>query len=377
MNVQRRKNEKLFNVCLIVFVLFSQLASFPYNQVKAETLTGDSLFDTVEMKDATNHIIDEALNPKNLINAGSIIHLEYAWSIKDHQIAQEKDATVLQIPNALKVKNDQQGNLMADQQIIGQYFVTANDNKMKIVFNNSVKDSKGVKGKIKFDTVFNPDLKPGIKAVPLTFPLGTVAKTISVPVQVDNPTSPTINSDDAKQTTEEQKNGDAQQPTEQPKDGETQQKPAEQPKDGNPQQPAKQSKDGETQQKPAEQPKDGNTQQPAEQPKDGNPQQPTEQPKDGGTQQPTENPGDNTTGQPVENPDPSPKQIKENILTSVKLTDKDGKPFNDTDNRPNPDSAANIDFTWEVLESLKVKREITIFSNFRNILSSTTPLHSL
>ncbi|PFH74751.1 SpaA isopeptide-forming pilin-related protein [Bacillus thuringiensis] len=348
--------KKLFNVCLIVFVLFSQLASFPYNQVKAETLTGDSLFDTVEMKDATNHIIDEALNPKNLINAGSIIHLEYAWSIKDHQIAQEKDATVLQIPNALKVKNDQQGNLMADQQIIGQYFVTANDNKMKIVFNDSVKDSKGVKGKIKFDTVFNPDLKPGIKAVPLTFPLGTVAKTISVPVQVDNPTSPTINSDDAKQTTEEQKNGDAQQPTEQPKDGETQQKPAEQPKDGNPQQPAKHSKDGETQQKPAEQPKDGNTQQPAEQPKNGNPQQPTEQPKDGGTQQPTENPGDNTTGQPVENPDPSPKQIKENILTSVKLTDKDGKPFNDTDNRPNPDSAANIDFTWEVLESLKVKK---------------------
>ena len=232
---------------------------------------------------------------------------------------------------------------------------------MKIVFNDSVKDSKGVKGKIKFDTVFNPDLKPGIKAVPLTFPLGTVAKTISVPVQVDNPTSPTINSDDAKQTTKEQKNGDAQQPTEQPKDGETQQKPAEQPKDGNPQQPAKHSKDGETQQKPAEQPKDGNTQQPAEQPKNGNPQQPTEQPKDGGTQQPTENPGDNTTGQPVENPDPSPKQIKENILTSVKLTDKDGKPFNDTDNRPNPDSAANIDFTWEVLESLKVKRRLLYF----------------
>ena len=37
---------------------------------------------------------------------------------------------------------------MADQQIIGQYFVTANDNKMKIVFNDSVKDSKGVKGKL-------------------------------------------------------------------------------------------------------------------------------------------------------------------------------------------------------------------------------------
>ncbi|WP_259416567.1 SpaA isopeptide-forming pilin-related protein [Bacillus toyonensis] len=318
--------KKLFNICLTVFVLFSQLASFPYNQVRAETLTGDSLFDTVEMKDATNHIIDEALNPKNLIKAGSTIHLEYAWSIKEHQLSKETDSTVVQIPNALKIKNDQQGNLMADQKIIGQYFVTANDNKMKLVFNDQIKDSKGAKGKIKFDTIFNPDLKPETKSVPLTFPLGTVAKSFSIPVQVDNPTSPTINSDAAKKPTEQPKNGDSQQPAEQPKDGKAQQ--------------------------PVEQPKDGKAQQPAEQPKDSNPQQPAEQPKDGAT----ENPGDDKTEQPVENPDPSPKQIKENILTSVKLTDKDGKPFNDTDNRPNPNSAANIDFTWEVLESLKVKK---------------------
>ncbi|WP_242257417.1 SpaA isopeptide-forming pilin-related protein, partial [Bacillus cereus group sp. BfR-BA-01379] len=67
------------------------------------------------------------------------------------------------------------------------------------------------------------------------------------------------------------------------------------------------------------------------------------------------NPGDNTTEQPVENPDPSPKQITENILTGVTLTDKDGKPFNDTDNRPNPNSITQIDFTWEVLKSLNVK----------------------
>ena len=60
MNVQRRQNEKLFNICLIVFVLFSQFISFPYNQAKAETLQETSLFDTVEMKDGTDHIIDEA-----------------------------------------------------------------------------------------------------------------------------------------------------------------------------------------------------------------------------------------------------------------------------------------------------------------------------
>ncbi len=74
--------KKLFNICLIVFVLFSQFISFPYNQAKAETLKETSLFDTVEMKDATDHIIDEAKNPNNLIKIGSTIQVEYAWSIK-------------------------------------------------------------------------------------------------------------------------------------------------------------------------------------------------------------------------------------------------------------------------------------------------------
>ncbi|MCC2498660.1 SpaA isopeptide-forming pilin-related protein [Bacillus paranthracis] len=48
--------------------------------------------------------------------------------------------------------------------------------------------------------------------------------------------------------------------------------------------------------------------------------------------------------------------MTENILTGVTLTDKDGKPFNDTDNRPSPDSITKIDFTWEILESLNVKK---------------------
>ena len=269
------------------------------------------------MKDATNHIIDEALNPKNLIQVGSTIHLEYAWSIKD----QQTDSAVLQIPNALKVKSDQQGNLMADQQMIGQYFVTANDNKMKLVFNDQVKDSKGANGKISFDTVFNPDLKSGAKSVQLSFPLGATAKSISVPVQVDNPASPTTDKDTTQQPAEEQKNNDAQKPTEEQKNNDAQ--------------------------KPAEEQKNNDAQKPAEEQKNNDAQKPTEEQKNNDAQQPTENPGDN--------PDPSPKQITENILTGVKLTDKDGKPFNDTDNRPNPDSITQIDFTWEILKSLNAK----------------------
>ena len=344
--------KKLFNICLIVFVLFSQLASFPDNQVKAETLAGNSLFDTVEMKDATNHIIDEALNPKNLIKVGSTIHLEYAWSIKD----QQTDSAVLQIPNALKVKSDQQGNLMAEQQIIGQYFVKANDNKMKLVFNDQVKDSKGANGKISIDAVFNPDLKSGAKSVQLSFPLGATAKPISVPVQVDNPASPTTDKDTAQQPAEEQKDGDAQQPAKEQKNGDAQQ-PAEEQKNGDAQQPTGEQKNDDAQQ-PTEEQKNGDAQQPTEEQKNGDAQQPTEEQKNGNAQQPTEEQknGDNTTEQPVDNPDPSPKQITENILTGVTLTDKDGKPFNDTDNRPSPDSITKIDFTWEILESLNVKK---------------------
>ncbi|MCC2475677.1 SpaA isopeptide-forming pilin-related protein, partial [Bacillus paranthracis] len=323
--------KKLFNICLIVFVLFSQLASFPYNQVKAETLTGNSLFDTVEMKDATNHIIDEALNPKNLIQVGSTIHLEYAWSIKD----QQTDSAVLQIPNALKVKSDQQGNLMAEQQIIGQYFVKANDNKMKLVFNDQVKDSKGANGKISIDTVFNPDLKSGAKSVQLSFPLGATAKPISVPVQVDNPASPTTDKDTAPKPAEEQKSNDAQ-------------KPAEEQKNNDAQKPAEEQKNNDAQ-KPAEEQKNNDAQKPAEEQNNNDAQKPVEEQKNGETQQSTEQPGDS--------PDLSPKQITENILTGVTLTDKDGKPFNNTDNRPNPNSITKIDFTWEVLKSLNVKKD--------------------
>ncbi|MCC2448365.1 Ig-like domain-containing protein, partial [Bacillus cereus] len=219
--------KKLFNVCLIVFVLFSQLASFPYNQVKAETLTGDSLFDTVEMKDATNHIIDEAKNPNNLIKIGSIIQVEYAWSIKDQQAAHANDTAVVQIPLALKVSKDLQGDLVTDQKNIGQYFITAKDNKLKLIFNNQVENLKDAKGKIKVDTVFNSTLKTGEKSVQIAFPLGTMVQPISVPVQVEN-----SKEDGTKQDTNKQ----AQDPVAKPVTDNPEQDPATKPVTDNPEQ---------------------------------------------------------------------------------------------------------------------------------------------
>ncbi|HDX9551493.1 TPA: LPXTG cell wall anchor domain-containing protein, partial [Bacillus thuringiensis] len=68
----------------------------------------------------------------------------------------------------------------------------------------------------------------------------------------------------------------------------------------------------------------------------------------------TDNPERKLASDPAENTNSGPKQITTNILTGVKLTDKDGKPFTE-DNRPSTDSPANIEFTWELLKSMNVK----------------------
>ncbi|WP_100654907.1 SpaA isopeptide-forming pilin-related protein [Bacillus cereus] len=346
--------KKLFNVCLIVFLLFSQLASFPYNQVKAETLTGDSLFDTVEMKDATNHIIDEAKNPNNLIKIGSIIQVEYAWSIKDQQAAHANDTAVVQIPLALKVSKDLQGDLVTDQKNIGQYFITAKDNKLKLIFNNQVENLKDAKGKIKVDTVFNSTLKTGEKSVQIAFPLGTMVQPISVPVQVEN-----SKEDSTKQDTNKQ----AQDPVAKPVTDNPEQDPATKPVTDNPEQnPTTKTVTDNPEQNPTTKTVTDNPEQnPAAKTATDNPEQnpAAKTATDNPEQNPaakiaTDNPEQKLASDPAENTNSGPKQITTNILTSVKLTDKDGKPFTE-DNRPSTDSPANIEFTWELLKSMNVK----------------------
>ncbi|HDW8007099.1 TPA: LPXTG cell wall anchor domain-containing protein [Bacillus cereus] len=333
--------KKIFNVCLIVFVLFSQLASFPYNQVKAETLTGDSLFDTVEMKDATNHIIDEAKNPNNLIKIGSTIQVEYAWSIKDQQAAHANDTAIVQIPLALKVSKDLQGDLVTDQKNIGQYFITAKDNKLKLIFNNQVENLKDAKGKIKVDTVFNSTLKTGEKSVQIAFPLGTMVQPISVPVQVEN-----SKEDSTKQDTNKQ----AQDPVAKPVTDNPEQDPATKTVTDNPEQnPAAKTATDNPEQNPATKTVTDNPEQnPAAKTATDNPEQ------NPAAKIATDNPEQKLASDPAENTNSGPKQITTNILTSVKLTDKDGKPFTE-DNRPSTDSPANIEFTWELLKSMNVK----------------------
>ncbi|KAB2459055.1 SpaA isopeptide-forming pilin-related protein [Bacillus sp. CH140a_4T] len=333
--------KKLFNICLIVFVLFSQFISFPYNQAKAETLKETSLFDTVEMKDATDHIIDEAKNPNNLIKIGSTIQVEYAWSIKDQQVVHANDTAVIQIPLALKVSKDLQGDLVTDQKNIGQYFITANDNKLKLIFNDQVENSKDAKGKIKVDAVFNPTLKTEEKSVQIAFPLGTLVQPITVPIQVEN-----SKEDGTKQDTNKQ----VQDRVGKPVTDNPEQDSATKPATDNPEQnPATKPVTDNPEQNPATKPVTDNPEQDsATKPATDNPEQ------DSATKPATDNPEQKLANDPAENTNSGPKQITTNILTGVKLTDKDGKPFTE-DNRPSTDSPANIEFTWELLKSMNVK----------------------
>ncbi|OTW69562.1 collagen-binding protein [Bacillus thuringiensis serovar roskildiensis] len=335
------KMKKLFNICLIVFVLFSQFISFPYNQAKAETLQETSLFDTVEMKDATDHIIDEAKNPNNLIKIGSTIQVEYAWSIKDQRVVHANDTAVIQIPLALKISKDLQGDLVTDQKNIGQYFLTAKDNKLKLIFNDQVENSKDAKGKIKIDTVFNPTLKTGEKSVQIAFPLGTMVQPITVPVQVE---------DSKEDNTEQDTNKPVQDPATKPATDNPEQNPATKPATDNPEQnPAtKPATDNPEQNSAAKPATDNPEQNSAAKPATDNPEQ------NPAAKIATDNSEQKLASDPTENINSGPKQITTNILTGVKLTDKDGKPFTE-DNRPSTDSPANIEFTWELLKSMNVK----------------------
>ncbi|MGG0300295.1 SpaA isopeptide-forming pilin-related protein [Bacillus albus] len=333
--------KKLFNICLIVFVLFSQFISFPYNQAKAETLKETSLFDTVEMKDVTDHIIDEAKNPNNLIKIGSTIQVEYAWSIKDQQVVHANDTAVIQIPLALKVSKDLQGDLVTDQKNIGQYFITAKDNKLKLIFNDQVENSKDAKGKIKIDTAFNPTLKTEEKSVQIAFPLGTLVQPITVPIQVED-----SKEDGTKQNTNKQ----VQDRVTKPVTDNPEQDSATKPATDNPEQnPVTKPVTDNPEQNPATKPATDNPEQnPATKPATDDPEQ------NPATKPATENPEQKLASDPAENTNSGPKQITTNILTGVKLTDKDGKPFTE-DNRPSTDSPANIEFTWELLKSMNVK----------------------
>ncbi|MDD1369216.1 hypothetical protein PTB13_14900, partial [Bacillus sp. MHSD17] len=101
------------------------------------------------------------------------------------------------------------------------------DNKLKLIFNDQVENSKDAKGKIKIDTVFNPTLKTGEKSVQIAFPLGTMVQPITVPVQVE---------DSKEDSTEQDTNKPVQDSATKPATDNPEQNPATKPATDNPEQ---------------------------------------------------------------------------------------------------------------------------------------------
>ncbi len=228
--------------------------------------------------------------------------------------------------------------------------------------------------------MFNPTLKTEEKSVQIAFPLGTLVQPITVPIQVEDSKEDGTKQDTNKQVPDQvakpATDNPEQNPATKPATDNPEQNPATKPVTDNPEQnPATKPATDNPEQNPATKPATDNPEQnPATKPVTDNPEQnpatkpATDNPEQNpatkpATDNPEQNPAtkpaadnqeQNLASDPAEGTNSGPKQITTNILTGVKLTDKDGKPFTE-DNRPSTDSPANIEFTWELLKSMNVK----------------------
>ncbi len=227
--------------------------------------------------------------------------------------------------------------------------------------------------------MFNPTLKAEEKSVQIDFPLGTLVQPITVPIQVEDSKEDGTKQDTNKQVPDQvakpATDNPEQNPATKPAADNPEQNPAAKPATDNPEQnPAAKPATDNPEQNPAAKPATDNPEQnPATKPATDNPEQ------NPATKPAADNQEQNLASDPAESTNSGPKQITTNILTGVKLTDKDGKPFTE-DNRPSTDSPANIEFTWELLKSMNVKNGdyyILIFLNTLRFIIQLTVLYTI
>lgn len=278
---------------LAILVAFTQFFYFPLHKTKAAESAAYALFDSVEVKNGDQHIIDGKTSPDNKLKLGETVQLEYAWSAKGDQSIHPKDAVELAVPKEFKIQKDTVGKLTIGETLAGQYYVTAKDNKVKLEFNEQVKNLEHPKGIIKVTAIFGADLNPDTKSVQVKFPLGGKTQSISIPVVTEV-------------------------------------------KETNP------AAEGEKRDNRA---KEDSPSSGSHQPKADEKKSESQSPKADGKKHDTRKPALAAE---------AGKQITQNILKKVTLTDKDGRPF-DPENRPTTDSPANIEFDW-ALGDLSVKK---------------------
>ncbi|MCF7619689.1 SpaA isopeptide-forming pilin-related protein [Bacillus sonorensis] len=288
--------------CLTLFFVFSQVLGFTVKSEAVGTSISDSrLFDSVTVKNGKNQAVDGSKGDDPALAPGDEVTLTYDWSLKDEKADIAKGVTV-KIPKSFEFDEDAAGDVKtADQQIIGSYNVTASDNVLTVKFNDgSASDSAEAKGTITLSAKFADGVKDDAKTVTALFDLGAgKTQQLIIPVK----TNETSGSESKAPKNDSSESAGGREGAED------------------------KSKSSAGQQEEAE----------AKPPADSKK-------------------GDGRAAAPsghsaVRSLKSEEKQITQNILTGVTLTDEHGKPY-DKNNRANTNSPANISFTWAIPNDL-------------------------
>ncbi|MCO7125481.1 SpaA isopeptide-forming pilin-related protein [Sporolactobacillus shoreicorticis] len=312
---KHRSLRNLFIALLSTFVVMAQFSNFSIGRAQADEAANHPFFDSVLVTDLNNQEVDLEKTDSNPLTTGDAVHLEYSWSQKEDVTLNPDKKITVQIPKELKFDKELSGDVTNGNQIIGTYQIDTTDdaNKLTIHFNDQAKDLTNAAGKIKFDAAFAAQIDKDTTKFELPFDLGeNQVQKLEVPVKAAVTTEQDGNSataDDGQKQPDDSSSEPAQEETKTPDFSAKQ---------------AKQDDSSSVESGKPDTKADGTAKDSGKKIERGFSSRATTQ---------------------------AAKQITQNILTGVTLTDKDGKPFNE-DNPANTDDPANVKFTWAIPDNL-------------------------
>ncbi|MEC1623603.1 SpaA isopeptide-forming pilin-related protein [Bacillus mojavensis] len=295
-------------ISLSIFFFISQIASYTLTAQAVDVTSSDSqFFDSVTVKDGKNQIVDGSKGNEPALTPGDEVTLTYEWSLKkDVEADSEQDINV-EIPKNFTFDKGAVGEIKSADQAIGSYQVPAGSTTMTVKLTTGFADSPNAKGTITLSAAFTADAKDDEQTVAALFHLGG-GKTQQVIIPVKKDESP---------------DAEAEEPKNDPSDTDGDQK--------------------ETDDKSA--PSVSKDQKEEE-------QQPSADSKSGDSSKDKDSKKVSSSSQSAfRSLQTEEKQITQNILTGVTLTDENGKPY-DKGNRADTNSPVKISIDWAIPDDL-------------------------
>ncbi|MEC1685224.1 SpaA isopeptide-forming pilin-related protein [Bacillus mojavensis] len=295
-------------ISLAIFFFISQIASYTLTAQAVDVTSSDSqFFDSVTVKDGKNQIVDGSKGNEPALTPGDEVTLTYEWSLKkDVEADSEQDINV-EIPKNFTFDKGAVGEIKSADQVIGSYQVPAGSTTMTVKLTTGFADSPNAKGTITLSAAFTADAKDDEQTVAALFHLGG-GKTQQVIIPVKKDESP---------------DAEAEEPKNDPSDTDGDQK--------------------ETDDKSA--PSVSKDQKEEE-------QQPSADSKSGDSSKDKDSKKVSSSSQSAfRSLQTEEKQITQNILTGVTLTDENGKPY-DKGNRADTNSPVKISIDWAIPDDL-------------------------